>query len=198
MADDTLTLPGRSKLPHAPLPTPPAPQGAAPEAAPPDPNDPMERARRRAAELREHGSFDAGGDKFAFDLSIVPPGWSYEWKRVLVMGASDPSYQVSLAQRGWEAVPASRHPEMMPMNSNDATIDRDGMRLMERPAVITEEAKDAEKRTAREFLKGKEDQVMRAPAGDNSPFDRADRDLKGRQVGIKRSYSSEQMEIPKT
>ena len=62
MAEDTLTL--RSKQPHAPLPVPPnAPQ--AQEAKPVDPNDPMERARRRAAELREHGSFDPGTDKFA-------------------------------------------------------------------------------------------------------------------------------------
>src|ERR1700677_337567 len=120
MAEDTLTL--RSKQPHAPLPTPPnAPAQA--EAKAPDPNDPMERARRRAAELREHGSFDPGSDKFNFDLSIVPPGWSYEWKRQLVMGAPDPSYQVSLAQRGWEPVPAARPPEMMPLNSGAATIE---------------------------------------------------------------------------
>ena len=143
MADDTLTLHGRSKQPHAPLPTPQAKaEGTPTQAPPPDPNDPMERARRRAAELRSHGSFDAGSDKFAFDLSIIPPGWSYEWKRVTVMGASDPSYQVNLAQRGWEAVPASRHPEMMPLGYECGTIDRDGMRLMERPAIITEEARD--------------------------------------------------------
>src|SRR5271156_6877177 len=114
MAEDT-TLTLRSKQPHAPLPTPPAAaEGTSPQASP-DPNDPMERARRRAAELREHGSFDPGSDKFSFDVSMIPAGWSYEWKRFTVMGAHDPSYQVSLAQRGWEAVPASRHPEMMPL-----------------------------------------------------------------------------------
>lgn len=193
MADDTLTL--RSKQPHAPLPTPPPAAQAAPE---PDPKDPMERARKRAAELREHSSFDPGSDKFGFDLSIIPAGWSYEWKRFTVMGAHDPSYQVSLAQRGWEPVPANRHPEMMPLGSTDATIDRDGMRLMERPSVITEEAKDREKQEAREFLKGQEDKVTRAPAGDNSPFEGARRDPSGKMLGIKRSYTSEQMEIPKT
>jgi hypothetical protein len=193
MADDsTLTL--RSKQPHAPLPTPPATQVAAPAAAPPDPNDPMERARRRAAELREHSSFDAGSDKFAFDLSIVPPGWSYEWKRVTVLGAGDPSYQVSLAQRGWEAVPASRHPEMMPLGYEGGTIDRDGMRLMERPAVITDESKEADKQTARDLVRGKEAQVTGNPAGDNSPFAR---DNKGKPLNvIRKSY--EAMEIPKT
>src|ERR1700677_54740 len=195
MAEDTLTL--RSKAPHAPLPTPPnAP--AAQEAKPVDPNDPMERARRRAAHLREHGSFDPGGDKYRFDLSIIPPGWSYEWKRVSIYNQPDPSYQVNLAQRGWEAVPASRHPEMMPIGHEGATIDREGMRLMERPAEITDEAKAAERKEARDQVRGKEEQVMRAPAGDDSPFDGANRDVRGKPLGVKRTYSSEQMEIPKT
>ena len=191
MAEDTLTL--RSKQPHAPLPVPPnAPQ--AQEAKPVDPNDPMERARRRAAELREHGSFDPGTDKFAFDLSIIPPGWSYEWKRHTVLGATDPSYQVGLAQRGWEFVPASRHPEMMPLGYEGTTIDRDGMRLMERPAVITEDAREVERRDARELVRGKEAQVTGNPAGDNSPFAR---DNKGNPLNqIRKSY--EPMEIPKT
>src|ERR1700677_4678306 len=143
MAEDTLTL--RSKQPHAPLPTPQQAQTQEPQKAP-DPNDPMERARRRAAELREHATFDPGGDKFRFDESIIPPGWSYEWKRVSIYNQPDPSYQVNLAQRGWEAVPASRHPEMMPLNHEGGTIDRDGMRLMERPSVITDEAKDEDKK----------------------------------------------------
>lgn len=192
MADETLTLPNRSKQPHAPLPTPLASQApiASPEV---DPNDPMERARRRAAELREHSSFDPGGDKFAFDLSIVPPGWSYEWKRFTVLGATDPSYQVSLAQRGWEAVPAHRHPEMMPLGYDGATIDRDGQRLMERPLTITEDARDREKQEARELVRGKEQQITGNPAGDNSPFER---DNKGKPLNaIKKSY--EAMEIPK-
>jgi len=158
----------------------------------------MERARRRAAELREHGSFDPGGDKFRFDLSIIPPGWSYEWKRVSIYNAPDPSYQVNLAQRGWDAVPASRHPEMMPIGYEGATIDREGMRLMERPAEITDEAKAAERKEARDQVRGKEEQVMRAPAGDDSPFDGANRDVRGKPLGVKRTYSSEQMEIPKT
>jgi hypothetical protein len=197
MADETITL--RSKQPHAPLPTPPAAK-AVEEAQIPDPNDPMERARRRAAELREHASFDVGGDKFAFDPSIVPPGWSYEWKRQTVMGAPDPSYQVSLAQRGWEAVPASRHPEMMPLGYEGATIDRDGQRLMERPAVITADARELERREARDLVRGKEAQVTGAPAGDNSPFDPLSngKDGKGRPLGIKKSYTSEVLEIPKS
>jgi hypothetical protein len=192
MAEETITL--RSKQPHAPLPTPPEAKTAAPAEAP-DHNDPMERARRRAAELREHSSFDPGADKFAFDLTIVPPGWSYEWKRQTVMGASDPGYQVSLAQRGWEAVPASRHPEMMPLGYEGATIDRDGQRLMERPLVITEESRERERKDARDQVRGNEEKVTGQPAGDSSPFERASSDKK---FGVKRSYSSEQMEIPKS
>jgi hypothetical protein len=196
MPDDTLTL-QRSKLPHAPLPAPPASEGVA-AAAPPDPNDPRERARRRAQELREHSSFDPGGDKFAFDLAIIPPGWSYEWKRQTVMGQADPAYQVHLAHRGWEAVPCSRHPEMMPLGYEGHTIDREGQRLMERPLVITEEAQAREKKEARDQVRGNEEKVTGQPAGDSSPFERASRDVRGKPLGIKNSYSSEQMEIPKT
>src|ERR1700679_1826842 len=170
MAEDTLTL--RSKQPHAPLPTPQQAQTQEPQKAP-DPNDPMERARRRAAELREHATFDPGGDKFRFDESIIPPGWSYEWKRGSIYNHPDPSYQVNLAQRGWEAVPADRHPEMMPIGYVGATIDREGRRLRERPAEIPDEAKAAERQEARDQVRGKEEQGMRAPAGDDSPFDGA-------------------------
>ena len=193
MAEDT-TLTLRSKQPHAPLPTPPAAaEGTSPQASP-DPNDPMERARRRAAELREHGSFDPGSDKFSFNLSIIPPGWSYEWKTHTVLGKSDYSYEIGLAQRGWEAVPASRHPDMMPLGYTGATIDRDGQRLMERPAVITEEARVRDKQEARDLVRSKESQVTGNPAGDNSPFAR---DNKGNPLsGIRKSY--EAMEIPKT
>jgi hypothetical protein len=44
--------------------------------------DPRERARRRAEEIREHlGGLDEGTDEFYIPPSIVPDGWTYEWKR---------------------------------------------------------------------------------------------------------------------
>ena len=101
--------------------------------------------------------------------------------------------QVTLAQRGWDAVPAYRHPEMMPTGYKGATIDREGQRLMERPLEITNESKARELRKARSQVQQKEAQIKGAPAGDNSPFDTTN---KGAPLNnIRRSY--EAMPIPK-
>lgn len=133
-------------------------------ATPPD--DPRARAAKRAAELRQHhGAMDDGVDKFAIPLEIIPDGWSYEWKRHTLLGKEDPSYDVSIAQKGWEAVPRLRHPEMMPRDHQGMTIERDGMILMERPKEITDEAKARELRAARIQVRDKEVQLGAAPSG---------------------------------
>ena len=133
---------------------------------------------------------DDGTDKFYIDPRIIPAGWSYEWKTHTVLNAENPGYQVTLARRGWEAVPAYRHPEMMPANYKGNTIDREGQRLMERPLEITEEAKALDKRRAREQVQQKEAQLSGTPQGT------FERDNKGTPlVNIKKSY--EAMPIPK-
>ena len=171
-----LTVP-RRKIPHAPLPNGTPTVATDQPAETPRPvsyaeEDPRTRAARRAAELREHlGSMDQGTDEFYIDPRIIPDGWSYEWKRHTTLGMQDPSYQVSIAQRGWEAVPASRHPELMPDNYAGGTIERKGMLLMERPLEITKEVQELEKRKAREQVGNKEAQLAGQPAGPNSPFE---------------------------
>ncbi len=164
----------RRKVPHAPLPTGTASVATdQPTQAPAlSENDPRTRAAKRAAELREHlGSMDQGTDDFYIDPRIIPDGWSYEWKRHTTLGAQDPSYAVSIAQRGWEAVPASRHPELMPDNYVGGTIERKGMILMVRPLEITNEVRALELRKAREQVGQKEQQLKGMPAGPNSPFE---------------------------
>lgn len=127
---------------------------------------PRDRAARRAAELREHrGSMDEGTDEFWIDKEMIPDGWDYEWKRKTLLGAEDPAYQVQLARNGWEAVPADRHPEMMPSAGNYAVIERKGMILMERPKEITDEVRNADLRRARQQVRQKEEQLNSAPDG---------------------------------
>jgi hypothetical protein len=127
---------------------------------------PREAAAQRAAELREHGSaVEDVTDKFYVDPRTIPDGWSYEWKRQSVYGQEDPSYQIRLASDGWTAVPASRHPEMMPLNSNEATIMRDGCVLMECPTEIVDERKANELRKARMQVRTKEAQLAGSPDG---------------------------------
>jgi len=129
--------------------------------------DPRARAERRAAEIKANrGDADIDSiDEFFIEPSIIPDGWSYEWKRHTLFGKEDPSYQVVLARGGWEAVPASRHPEMMPVNSKAALIERKGMILMERPMSLTNEARDVELRRARMQVRAKEQQLSSTPDG---------------------------------
>jgi len=96
--------------------------------------DPRARAARRAAEIRGHlGDMDQGTDEFYIDPTLIPEGWTYEWKRFQVLGQEDATHQVHLARMGWEVVPARRHPGMMPSSWTKGTIERKGMVLMERP-----------------------------------------------------------------
>ena len=152
---------------------------------------PKTRAARRAAELRNHlGTLDEGIDEFYIPKEIIPDGWSYEWKRRTVLGQEDPSYQVALAKQGWEAVPANRHPEMMPLDWKGNLIERKGMVLMERPAEITEEVKAHDLRKARLQVRQKEAQLNSAEQGQ---FSRTKSDGTS-LVKINKSY--EAMPIP--
>jgi hypothetical protein len=126
--------------------------------------DPRAAAARRAAEIRGHiGDMDEGTDEFR--TPTAPAGWEYEWKRRTLLGQEDPAYQVQLARMGWDPVPTNRHPEMMPIQGAHATIERKGMVLMQRPAVISDEARSAELRRARNQVRVKEQQLNAAPDG---------------------------------
>ncbi|NBS71141.1 hypothetical protein EBT31_19875 [bacterium] len=129
--------------------------------------DPLAAAEKRAQEIRKHlnGSLDEGTDKYYIDPTDIPPGWVYEWKRRTVLGQEDPAYQVALARTGWETVPASRHPHMMPQGSKWDTIERDGVVLMQRPEAITNEFRNIDYRRARDQVRVKEQQLSSAPDG---------------------------------
>jgi hypothetical protein len=153
-----------------------------------DLTDPRARAAQRTAELMGlYGNeIGDGTDEYYIEPSIIPDGWTYEWKRFTVLGAQDPSYQVTLARGGWEPVPAARHPEMMPSGWQGQTIERKGLVLMERPAQITKIVRAKEKQKADEQVGIKEQQLYARPAGDNSPFEPT-------RTKIKKSY---EMPIP--
>lgn len=151
--------------------------------------EPPRDAAARAAELRGHSNVDDGSDEFFVDSGIIPDGWSYEWKMKTVLGAEDPAHQVALQRKGWEIVPVSRHPEMMPLGYTGVVIIRKGMVLMERPLVITEEARAAENRRARLQVRAKEEQLSAAKPGEFERSHKGDSMAK-----IKKGY--EAMSIP--
>lgn len=148
-------------------------QEAAPERPPlranPKAEDPRERARRRAEEIKQHlGELDEGTDDFYIPPSMIPDGWTYEWKRHTIFNQEDPAYTVQLAREGWEHVPVDRcpmHQSMMPANWAKKTIERKGMVLMERPLEITAEVRKIELQRARQQVRVKEQQLAATPDG---------------------------------
>lgn len=152
------TLGGAEEAPERP------PMRASPKA-----EDPRERARRRAEQIRDHlGDLDEGTDEFYVPSSIIPDGWVYEWKRHTIYNQEDPAYTVQLAREGWEPVPVDRcplHRAMMPANWNKPIIERKGLILMERPLEITQEMRSIELRRARNQVKVKEQQLSATPDG---------------------------------
>ena len=199
MPNESDTLIGdapRKKGPHAPVPS-------AQVAAEPEPmaeiqyaeESPRARAARRAAELRDHRNEDfEANDKFAIDPRIIPDGWTYQWKLASVLGQSLPSYEMRRNAGGWDPVPLSRHPELMPKDWKGNTIEMEGQILCERPLEIEQDAQLREKRKANELVGRKEREVTQAPAGQTSPFANTN---KGDpiNIGIRKSYSP--MAIPK-
>ena len=131
--------------------------------------DPRARAAARAAQLRDHvGDLDEGTDEFYVPPSIVPDGWTYEWKRRTIWTQEDPAYTVQLARDGWEEVPLNRnaaHQAMMPKGWSGNTIERKGMILMERPTEISDEIRNIELRRARQQVRIKEAQLSGTPEG---------------------------------
>ncbi len=122
-------------------------------------------------------------DKFYIAPGKIPTGWSYEWKRDKVYGMVDVDHQVNLRENHWRPVPASRHPEMMPLGDN-GPITKDGMVLMERPSYLTEDARQEDYDWAMDQVRGKEAQLRNTPSGqftrDHPSVDRIAR--------VKRSY----------
>ena len=144
---------------------------------------PLEQAKLRAKEIRGHlEDLDQGTDDFFVPPEFVPEGWSYEWKRFSVHGQEDPAYQVQLARMGWTAVPAKRHPKLMPEGDKYETVIRKGMILMERPSEITEEIRKIDKKRAKDQVRVKEEQLAASPQGQ---FERNNKDAS--LVKIKKS-----------
>lgn len=151
--------------------------------------DSREAAARRAAELRGHlGDVVDAQDDFYIPLDEIPDGWTYEWKRHSTYGQEDPSYQIQLLREGWEPVPVSRHPHMMPNDTSSNTILRKGMILMQCPTEIIDERRAAELRKARMQVRYKEQQIAGTPEGTMT------RDDARVRPQIKKSY--EAMPIP--
>jgi hypothetical protein len=166
----TITVSGTATLPQGALDASAYAPAREPVRQPLRAEDSREAARLRAAEIMGQVQDVAEGpDEFYFDIRLIPDGWTYEWKRHTVQNAPDPAYEVQLTRTGWEPVPATRHPFMMPSGYTGNTIERKGMILMQRPKEITDHFRARDNKNARDQVRFKEQQVSAAPAGQ---FDR--------------------------
>lgn len=93
-----------------------------------------------------------------FAIPDEPEGWAYGWKRHESFGWEDKSNIVELAQDGWQYVPVSRHPEMMPAG-HVGNIERQGMVLMEIPKRVNDRLVQIRERNAAAVVSEKEIQI---------------------------------------
>lgn len=125
----------------------------------------LARAEARLREIRQNLP-EGGALRDKFWAPDAPPGFTYEWKVRTVLNEEQSSYLVELQRNGWEAVPLSRHPEMMPVGWKGETIEVEGLVLMERPTALIDEDREMERRNAREAVFIKETQLRSGRDGD--------------------------------
>ena len=126
------------------------------------------RAEARIRQLRGNPDLQ-GQDRDKYWAPSPPDGWDYQWKLKSVMNQDDIDRIRQNEMNGWEPVPLSRHPELMPRNWKGETIEVGGLVLMERPLLFTQEAREEERRAARDAVLTKEAQMREGRGGDLGP-----------------------------
>lgn len=124
------------------------------------------RAEARIRQIRGNPDLVGGGERDKYWAPPPPDGFDYQWKLKSVMNQDDIDRIRQNELNGWEAVPLSRHPELMPRGWRGQTIEVGGLVLMERPKIFTDEAREEERRAARDAVITKEQQMREGRAGD--------------------------------
>lgn len=115
------------------------------------------------------------GNKYHVPEEIIAQhleeGYTLEWKRVENVGKEDRQYIAQTARGGWEPVPAERWPGQFLPDGATGAIVVDGLMLMERPKVLTDEAIREDKGLARNAANAQRDKlgIKGLPAGFEDP-----------------------------
>ena len=96
------------------------------------------------------------GDKFYVSPDIIPAGWTYQWIESQVIGQQQRNSH--FYQNGWRAVPSSRHDGLWMAPGYTGAIEQEGLTLVERPKVLTEDARKEELDRAKNLLRTQNDQ----------------------------------------
>jgi len=98
-------------------------------------------------------------DIFHIPEQLVPDGWTYQWNVLEVFNQPQTAQRLAMQENGWRPVPSSRHPGMFMPVGYEGPIIRDGLQLEERPAIMTEEAKQEELRKAKKQVLDQQEQL---------------------------------------
>ena len=124
---------------------------------------------------------------------LWPTGMRYEWKTYSVLGQQQARRFGRFQSRGWEPVPATRHPGRYHPVDYQGFIEYDGLVLCERSEQMCQMVEEREFQKATGQVKGKEAQIF---GGDieGVTFDTKHRSAR-RVSGVKKSY--EPFVVPK-
>ena len=107
----------------------------------------------------------ASSDWSYIDPSMIPEGYTYQWKMYSVLGDEQTyvGYQADLYRAGWRPVTHDRHPGVFAPLGTTGAIRMRGQQLMERPVELEQEAKAEEKYAADAQVQGSLQQFGLAP-----------------------------------
>jgi len=94
------------------------------------------------------------GDIFEIPKDMIPKGWTYQWNPMSVAGNSDILLDQNhmMHQNGWRPVPAERYAGTLVPAGTKGNIVRGQQILMERPKVLTDEARAEDIRNAQQLI----------------------------------------------
>jgi hypothetical protein len=101
-------------------------------------------------------------DVYEVPPEIVPVGWRYQWNLHSVVGSTDAALEqgLEMAGNGWRPVPAERYPgRFMPVGYKGPII-RGGLRLDERPEILSKEAEAEELSKALRQVSDRDESLM--------------------------------------
>lgn len=119
------------------------------------------------------------GDKFSVSPDIIPVGWTYQWIEATALGQQQRNSHYF--QNGWRPVPAARHDGLWMSPGYKGNIELEGLLLVERPKVLTDDARAEELMRAKNQLRTQNDQFKpRLPGA-------RDRSIRGTGLVAKRT-----------
>lgn len=166
-----------------------------PERAPPQRDMPYREQRQIAREPARQAvrmqagadiAFDREGnpiqrrgdtyDGFAVPTELKEKDWDYQWVRISTHGQEDIDNQVAMQSNGWRPVPADRAGWRGRFMAADykGPIAKSGLMLMERPMMLTEQAKaETDARYREQKMQQSQKFGLALPEGFSAATDRA-------------------------